>query len=229
LLAGIAMDQMRGARSGGDLELLWALAFIKAARAAPDVKWVLGLLDGETQPRGFVVDLDVRWRAVTALATIGAAGRELIDRELERDPTDEGMRRAAAARAALPEMAAKQQAWDAVVHGGTPSLQMKRAIAGTFHHVDQEGLLSAFVEPFFDSLRQVWKANDSEVAISIVGWMYPHAVITQEVVDATDQALARDDLPAPLRRSLLESQDEIKRALRAQAFDSAGKDSPHDA
>ena len=36
-------------------------------------------------------------------------------------------------------------------------------------------------------------------------------------------------LPGPLRRSLLESQDAIKRALRAQAFDSAGTDSPRGA
>jgi hypothetical protein len=45
-------------------------------------------------------------------------------------------------------------------------------------------------------------------------------VITQQVVDATDAALAKN-LPAPLRRTLLESQDGIKRALRAQAYDHA--------
>jgi hypothetical protein len=69
---------------------------------------------------------------------------------------------------------------------------------------------------------------DSEEAINIAQWMYPRAVITQEVVDATDAALSRD-LPGPLRRVLLESQDAIKRALRARAFDSAGTDSPHGA
>jgi aminopeptidase N len=111
-----------------------------------------------------------------------------------------------------------------VIEGGEPSLAMKRAIAEGFHQVDQQELLSAFVQPFFDSLRPVWESHDSEEAISIVGWMYPRSVITQEVVDATDAALAKD-LPAPLRRSLLESQDAIKRALRAQAFDSAGKGS----
>jgi aminopeptidase N len=190
---------------------------------------VLGLLDGTTRPEGLVVDFDVRWRALTALATIGATGEERIALELARDPTDEGRRRAAATRAALPLPSAKQQAWEAVVHGGATSLQLKRAIAATFHHVDQQELLKPFVQPFFDSLLPVWNENDSEVATTIAEWMYPRAVITQEVVDATDVALARDDLPAPLRRTLLESQDGIKRALRAQAFDSAGTDSPHGA
>jgi hypothetical protein len=66
-------------------------------------------------------------------------------------------------------------------------------------------------------------------AISIVQLMSPRAIITQEVVEATDVALGRKDLPGPVRRSLLESQDGIKRALRAQAFDSAGTDSHRDA
>ncbi|MHB8590025.1 MAG: aminopeptidase N [Candidatus Dormibacteraceae bacterium] len=229
LLARASHEHLSNARPGGDAQLLWAFTFINAARAMPEVNWVLGLLDETTRPESLVVDFDVRWRAVTALATIGAAGEDLIALELERDPTDEGRRRAAAARAALPEMSAKQRAWEAVVHGGAPSLQMKRAIAGSFHHVDQQELLTAFVQPFFDSLLPVWNANDSDAAVSIVEWMYPRGVITQDVVDATDVALARDDLPGPLRRSLLESQDGIKRALRAQAFDSAGTDSPRGA
>jgi aminopeptidase N len=228
LLARASKGHMSNARPGGDVQLLWAFTFINAARAMPDVKWMLGLLDGTTRPEGLVVDFDVRWRAVTALATIGTGREDLIALELERDPTDEGHRRAAAARAALPEMSAKQRAWDAVVRGGVPSLQMKRAISGTFHHVDQQELLEAFVQPFFDSLLPVWNANDSEVAVTIVEWMYPRAVITQDVVDATDAALA-GELPGPIRRSLLESQDAIKRALRAQAFDSVGTGSPRGA
>jgi aminopeptidase N len=224
LLARASKDHMSNARPGSDVQLLWAVTFINSARTVPDVEWVRGLLDGSTQFEGLVVDFEIRWRAVTALATIGAADEKLIALELKRDPTDEGRRRAAAARAALPLVSTKQRAWKAVVHGGTPSLQLKRAIAGTFHQVDQQALLEAFVEPFFESLLPVWKANDSEVAISIVEWTYPRAVISQDVVDATDAALEGDP-PGPIRRVLLESQDAIKRALRAQAFDSAGTDS----
>jgi len=224
LLAKASREHMSRSQPGGDPQLLWAFSFINTARTPADVRWILGLLDGATQVEGLVVDFEIRWRAVTALATIGVVDDELIALELKRDPTDEGRRRAAAARAALPLVSAKQRAWKAVVHGSTPSLQVKRAIAGTFHHVDQQALLEAFVQPFFNSLVPLWKANDSEVAISIVEWMYPRAVISQDVVDATDAALERD-LPGPIRRSLLESQDAIKRALRAQAFDSAGTDS----
>jgi len=132
-------------------------------------------------------------------------------------------------RAARPLASAKRDAWDAVIHDhGAPSFSMKRAIAGGFHRPDQQELLSAFVTPYFDSLIPFWDAHDSEEAIHIIKMMFPHAVISQDVIAATDAALAQD-LPGPVRRVLLESQDGIKRALRAQAFDSGEKGSRRDA
>jgi aminopeptidase N len=202
--------------------------FMHSAREPDEVSWVRGLLDGTTSPDGLVIDYEIRWAAVTALAAIGKADPALIARELQGDPSDAGQRHAAAARAAQPVAAAKKEAWDSVINDASTSLAMRRAIAGGFHRVDQEALLHTFVAPFFDCLIPVWESHDAEQAIAIVRMMYPQAVITQDVVDATDAALAKD-LPAPLRRTLLESQDGIKRALRAQAFDSAGTDSPRGA
>jgi hypothetical protein len=49
--------------------------------------------------------------------------------------------------------------------------------------------------------------------------MYPHTVITKAVVDRTDGWLAKGKVvPGPIERSLLESQDDLKRALRARTF-----------
>src|SRR5260370_33205252 len=83
---------------------------------AADLDWVAGLLDGRTRPDGLAVDFAVRWAAVTALATVGAAGPEVIADELERGPTDMGRRAAAAARAARPVPEAKAAAWEAVTN-----------------------------------------------------------------------------------------------------------------
>jgi aminopeptidase N len=235
LLARASRKHLEASKPGSDVQLLWTFAFIGAARDPEDVEWVRGLLEGATSAPGLAVDFQVRWAAIKALATIGDADEALIARELERDPTDQGQKQAAAARAARPLASAKQWAWNAVVHGdapsfagGAPTFAMKRAISDGFHRVDQQDLLSAFVQPFFDSLPAVWQANTAEEAIWIARLMYPRSVISPEVVNATDAALATD-LPGPLRRTLLESQDGIKRALRAQAFGSAGTDSPRGA
>ena len=211
-----AKERLSRLAPAGDLQLLWATAFIRSARQPDDVAWVQGLLDGNTKLDGLNVDFAIRWSVVNALATIGAAGEELIAAELERDPTDQGRRAAASARAARPLAEAKAEAWAAVT-GDELSLAMKRAIAGGFHRADQEEVLSAFVQPYFDNLLPIWEGKVIEEALGFIKSMYPDMVVTQEVVDLTDAWLARD-LPGPARRSLLESQDDLKRALRGRAF-----------
>jgi aminopeptidase N len=223
-LARVAKERMERSEPAGDIQLLWANAFIAAARSEPDIKWLLGVLDGTTTVAGLVVDFELRWRVIDTLATIGVADEDLIQAELVRDPTDEGQKEAASARAARPDARAKKAAWDAVVSDESVSVPMKRAIAAGFHREDQMDLLKAFVSPYFESLDAIWAKYDSEAGIRIVEWMYPRVVFTQDVVNATDKALKRD-LPGPVRRALLENQDGIMRALRAQAFDSEGKDS----
>jgi aminopeptidase N len=223
-LARAAFDRLPKMPPASDLQLLWTNAFIGAARSRSDVEWVRGLLDGSTKLDGLNVDFAVRWSVVHLLATIGVAGDQLISAELERDPTDQGQRAAASARAARPLPEAKAKAW-ADVTGEGISLAMRLAIADGFHRPDQEALLEAFVPAYFDSVLQIWSAHPIEEALHIVEVMYPRMIVTQDVVDIADQWLARK-LPGPIRRALLESQDGTKRALRARAFDSARQGLP---
>jgi aminopeptidase N len=216
-LAKGAKERLGRVAPGTDLQLLWTTAFIGSARQAEDVDWVRGLLDGTTKLDGLEVDFAVRWSVVNALATIGEAGEALVDAELELDPTDQGHRAAAAARAARPLAEAKAEAWAAVTNKDL-SLAMKRAVASGFHRADQEELLSAYVQPYFDSLMPIWDAWVIEEALGFAGAMYPHVAITKSVDAQTDAWLARDAVPGPIRRSLLESQDDLKRALRARTF-----------
>ena len=220
-VARTAFDRLQQTPPGTDLQLHWTLSFIDAARLPADLDWVAGLLDGRTRLEGLAVDFAVRWAAVTALATAGAAGPEVIADELERDPTDMGRRAAATARAARPVPEAKAEAWEAVTNGRA-SLATKRAIADGFHRSDQESLLAEYVQPYFDTLLPFWESHDIDEALMFVKWMYPMTIITPDVVTLTDQWLARD-LPGPARRSLLESQDETERALRTRAFDQRGR------
>ncbi len=220
VFAGAARRRVEQGEPASDIQLLWAHALVKSAREPHDVAWVRGLLGGTTAANGISVDFDIRWMAVTALVRIDAAGLGLIAEELARDPSDSGRRHAALARASCPDASAKKEAWRAVVLDGEPSLVMKRETAYGFHQVDQLELLRPYVRPYFESLLPVWETHDSEEAISIMTYMYPRAVLSQEVIDATDDAL-QQDLPSPLRRTLLEAQDAVRRALRAQAFDGA--------
>jgi aminopeptidase N len=211
-----ARERMNRVAPGTDLQLLWTSAFIGAARAPEDIKWVHGLLDGTTQLDGLQVDFAVRWSAVNALATVGEKVDAIIDAELESDPTDQGQRAAAAAQAARPTKAAKAQAWAEVTRHG-PSLAMKRAIASGFHRADQEALLTDYVQPYLDQVMPIWEDFVIEEALGFIGSMYPQMVITQELIIDSDKFLAKK-IPGPIKRSLIESQDDTKRALKARKY-----------
>ncbi|HEY2599587.1 MAG TPA: ERAP1-like C-terminal domain-containing protein, partial [Candidatus Dormibacteraeota bacterium] len=122
------------------------------------------------------------------------------------------------ARAARPTQEAKDEAWEVeTTHGA--SLALKRAIASGFHRADQEELLSGYVQPYFDRLMPIWGEFVIEEALGFIASMYPQMVVKKEVVDLTDRWLkSQKDVPGPIRRSLLESQDDLKRALKARAF-----------
>ena len=52
--------------------------------------------------------------------------------------------------------------------------------------------------------------------------MYPQMVVTKAVVEHTNAWLAgAGEVPGPIRRSLLESQDDLKRALRARTYNAS--------
>jgi aminopeptidase N len=221
-LAAAARERALSAATGSDRQLLWTRAFIEAARKPEDVQWVRGLLDGSTSLEGLKVDFAVRWHAVAALARIGAFGADEIAAELTRDPTEEGRRFAATARAARPTPDAKEEAWSATADGAEVSLAMKRAFAAGFHRAGQEELLEPYVRRYFDELLNVWESHDIDEGLMFVRAMYPREIVREDIVGLAEETLA-GELPGPVRRALREAQDGTARELKARRFDS----SPH--
>ncbi|MDQ3897536.1 MAG: ERAP1-like C-terminal domain-containing protein, partial [Actinomycetota bacterium] len=206
-----------------DRQLIWARHFLSVADSAEDLAYIRALLDGTEEVPGLAVDTDLRWQMVMTLASVGADDEgALIEVELQRDPTDIGRRRAASARASRPTSEAKAEAWRLLLDERDLPLATLRSIAGGFHQVGQDELLEPYVAPYFANLRDVWEQRTRDEAISLVRGLFPGTLIGSRVLDATDRALADDELPGPLRRILLESKDGMERAVRARAADAAG-------
>ncbi len=222
-LAAAARAGLDAAEPGSDRQLIWARHFLSVADAADDLAYARGILDGAVEVPALAVDTDLRWQIVMALASVAADdGGALVDAELERDPTDIGERRAASARASRPTAEAKATAWAGLVEEADVPLAMLRAVAGGFHHVGQDELLRPYVDPYFDALERFWAERTRDEALSLARGLYPGTLIGPQVVEATDRALARDTLPGPLRRILLEGKDGMERAVRARAADVDG-------
>ena len=220
VLAAASRQRAFEAAPASDRQLLWTKALIDAARRPEDVEWVRGLLDGSTVLDGLKVDFAVRWGAVGALARLGVIGTDEIAAELKRDPTEEGRRAAATARAARPVPEAKEEAWSAVTDGDEVSLAMKRAFAAGFHRADQEAILEPYIRRYFDELLPVWDSQDIDEGLMFVRAMYPSAIVREDVIDLVQEVLA-GELPGPVRRALLEAQDGTARELRARRFDAS--------
>jgi aminopeptidase N len=219
-LADHALRALDRAAAGSDVQLAWAHAFINAARSPEHLSVLRGMLDGIKVFTGLKVDTDLRWALVNALAGAGD-NDDLIDAELKRDPTDEGQRHAAAARAARPTAQAKEEVWAALMEDVTLPLATMRSMMRGFHRFDQRRVLEPYVMRYFGTLANVWKERDIEIGLAFARMMFPAVVVGDDTVHAADRYLDDKDVPGPVRRVLLEARDAMQRAMRARAVDAA--------
>jgi aminopeptidase N len=217
----------RAAAPGSDHQLAYVNALCASVLSARHIEVLEALLDRDPAVEGLdglVVDAELRWRIVTALAAAGqidntGVATPFIDAEAQRDPTAAGQRHARAAAAARPQPAVKEQAWQQVIEDDTLSNVTTRAIVGGFVRPGQAEVLAPFTERYFAAIRGVWQRRSSEVAQTVVIGLYPSWDISQAGLDTADRFLADPDLPPPLRRLVLEGRAGVERALRAREFD----------
>jgi aminopeptidase N len=219
LLVHHAREALDGSTPGGERQLAFVRHWAWLADAEPvELAHLRALIDGEASLPGLVLDADLRWHLVTCLAHAGVLDDGAIDAELARDDTDLGRRQAATARAARPDAGAKEAAWE-VLGDVDLSLTMSRHVWGGFVQLDQADVLAPYVDRYFDALDAVWERRSLDWALEWSAGMFPHPLAGPGLLARTDATLAREDLPRPLRRVLLEQRDGLTRVLRARACD----------
>jgi aminopeptidase N len=220
-LGAAALERLRAAAPGSDRQLSWARTFATVARGADQLSLLAGLLAGTQNLAGLVMDPDLRWHLLRRLVSRGAAGETDIEKELASDDTAAGRRYAAAALAARPTIAAKEEAWAAVVRDDSLPNATQAAVIGGFAQPEQEPLLEPFVKRYFEALPTIWEQRTNKIAQGLVVGLYPSYRIQESTLELTDQFLANGERPPALRRLLSESRDGIVRAMRARECDRA--------
>jgi aminopeptidase N len=217
-IAGTLRDLLQRAEPGSDRQLAYAQALTGVAATADDLALLAGLLDGSRALEGLVIDTDLRWQLLYRLVSRGVAGPAEIDAELARDATDAGARHAATCRAAIPDPAAKEEAWAQITSGGLSNATFRATLDG-FAGPDSEELLAPYAQRYFDVVADIWRAWSPDMAQYFTQNAYPSWNITAEAIAATDGYIERTDPPAALRRLLTEGRDEVARALRCRHRD----------
>ncbi|MDP9117998.1 MAG: aminopeptidase N [Actinomycetota bacterium] len=222
-LAETSMNALQAAAAGSDHQLAWAHALLGAARSDEHIDFLRGLLDGSGEVHGLAMDDDMRWATLQTLAAHGAVGAEQIDAELERDPSAAGQRHATTARALAPNAEAKEQAWRRAVDDEELPNAMQEAVIAGFSYPTQGDLVKPYVQRYFAEAAAVWERRTSELAQNVIVGLFPTwtSTISQETVDAADEFLAGEDVPAALRRLVGEGRADVVRAIQARRTDAA--------
>jgi len=221
------LELARAAEDGSDHQLAFVNALCTSVLSTRHVVVLADLLDhdpAELGLAGLSIDTDLRWRVVTALAAAGeidADGPEtpFIDAEVKRDPTAAGKRFGAQASAARPQAAVKESAWKTVTEDDALANITARSMIAGFVKPGQAELLKPFGARYFAAIRGIWERRSSEVAQTVVVGLYPSWDISDEGIADADAFLSDPELPAALRRLVLEGRAGIERSLRARQFD----------
>jgi aminopeptidase N len=219
---GVMAEALRGrvqqAEPGSDRQLAFTQVFASVATSPGDLALLSGLLGGSAVIEGLAVDTELRWQLLYRLVCRDAAGPAEVEAELARDPTDAGARHAAACRAAFPDPAAKEAAWDRIISGDLPNATFRATLDG-FANPDSEELLEPYVSRYFDLIAGIWRDWSSDMAQYFAENAYPSWKITPEAIAATDAYIERTSPPPALRRLLTEGRDDVARALRCRERD----------
>ena len=210
----------QAAPAGSDSQLQFVTAFAGAASTPAHWEQVRALRDGDTTLAGLDIDADLSWALLVSLAAGGVVSTADIDAALAADNTAKGGEFAAQAKAALPDVAAKRAAWASLVDSADlPNTVVRSAAAGFTHPAGVEAL-ATFVEPYFEMLLPVWDSRTYQIANYLITGLYPAALASPELRDATRAWLAAHaDAPAALRRLVQENLAGTERALAVQERD----------
>ncbi|MGI8534984.1 MAG: aminopeptidase N [Mycobacteriales bacterium] len=200
---------------GSDLQLVRVRAFAGVAHDAEQPVRLEALLDGTDVPPGLVVDTDLRWVLIEALAALGQPDEASIVAKGDRDPTAAGRLHALTARAARPDPAAKAAAWAAATTDLTLSNHESEAVAAGIWQPGQDTLMREYVDNYVVDLPVLWASRTPQVAGALAQGLFPSTLIDPAVLDRT-AGLLDEAHPAGLRRYVAEQRADLARALRAR-------------
>ena len=199
----------------GDMRVLWARALLRLAVTPEDARLAASLVDVPLP--GLAVDQDMRWTVAIRWMALGLDGAaERLASEASRDDSDRGRRAVLTARAAAPDPAAKDDVWERLHNHGYDSLALAMAAAAGFWRRRQRAIVEPFVPRFFENLPGLFDEWEAEAARSYYRTFFPDYRIEASTREAVAGVLARPEVGPMLRRLLVETDDDLRRAITAR-------------
>ena len=220
--------RLRAAVPGSDSQLIRARAWLEAAGqagllgedvASQVVARIRGLLNGDLP--GLELDADLRWRALTALARLDAVSFDELDAQREADPTAGGLTRHLKVTSSRPREELKTEVFNRLLSDTTLSNDHVDALIAGFAVDAHRRLTAPFTSRYLQELQGIWADRDQEIATRLVLGLFPTCGDEDDAQAVDDWLSSHPGAPIALRRLLLKSLDDLRRALAARHVRSA--------
>jgi aminopeptidase N len=214
VLGGVCREILR--RPTGDdpgMRLAAVRGLIRSTTTTDELVELRAWLNAGRAPGGPELDPELRWTTLLRLSALGAAGEPEIAAELAGDPSATGQEGAARCRAALPDGAAKEEAWRRMFTDGALSNHLITATAQGFWQPARPEVTAGYVDRYFAEVPEAGKRSPI-VARALGRTLFPAHAATPETVRAAEECLDRTDLSATLRRTLSDELDDLRRAVQ---------------
>jgi aminopeptidase N len=208
-----ATERLATAEAGSAVQL----AALRAAVASSTSETALrGWLGGARLPEGLDADLDLRWRILVRLSSLGAVDRAELDEWLEKERTTQAAVFHVQALSAIPDAEAKEFAWSHFTGERKASNYDIEAAGRGMWRPGQERLTGGYVDRYFDELPGTAGIRSGWVLADAAREFFPRLAVDRRTVERAREVAARDSLEASLRRAVVDSLDDVERALRAR-------------
>jgi len=204
--------QLVRAGPGSDRQLA---AFRLVARTTVDADRLRRWRAGAALPPGLRLDPELTWALVHRL-TLLTGEAALIDETQAADPSAAATVHAARARAALPEAAAKERAWQLLATPSDLGAYQLYATAEGFFAPAQEALTDPYVPRYFAEIPATASFRTGWVLGRLAALAFPGRSATPRTLALAEATLARADLAGPIRRAVVEGTDRLGRAVAAR-------------
>ena len=208
------------AAPGSDEQFQFLRTFATMADTAEHAEILGAIRSGKRAISGVTIDTDLSWDLLEGMVLAGGASETDISEALASDNTANGQQAAARVRATIPTVDAKRVILETLRDDDTVANSICDHYVRGYNHVNDPSIFDSLVSEYFDAIENVWESRTFKIAEYFAIGMYPVALASTELVEASQKWLSdRKDAPHALRRIVIEGLATVERALAAQKRD----------
>jgi aminopeptidase N len=214
-----ALAKAEAASAGSTLQLA---SFQAAVSSSTDAVLLRAWLDGQDLPAGIDIDLDLRWRILVQLASLGETDRAALQAALDAEPTARSRVEHTRAVASLPDADAKAWAWARFTgEVDVPNYELEAAGLGMWRR-SQRHLLEEYVDRYFAEVPGTAARRSGWVLADAADAFFPVVFEDDATLVKAEALLALDDFDPSMRRRVVDQVDELTRRVAiARAYPQA--------